>query len=100
MELSHLRNGVIQNLKEKLQTTDLGKFGLEYALKGNQLMFVVDRYYVIALKKTDGRFYLRAKTVGMTLESDWFLVLDEDRLLQRIVKLLMTYMMRDRDIRN
>ncbi|MBX2986720.1 MAG: hypothetical protein KF802_02385 [Bdellovibrionaceae bacterium] len=100
MELRLLQAAILKSLEEKLCSNDFAKFGLEYSLRGNQAIFAVDRYYVIAVKKENGRFYLRAKTVGMKLESDWFLVLDEDRLVQRITKLLINYMMKDRDVRN
>jgi hypothetical protein len=100
VELRDLQNSVINCLEDKLHSKDLKSFGLEYQLKGNLLMFAIDRYYIIALKKAKGRIFIRAKTMGMKLESDWFLVLDEDRLLQRVVKLLLMYLMKDRDVRN
>lgn len=100
MELRHVRNSVLKKLAEKLCTDDLSKFGLEYQLQGNQLVFGVDRYYFVVVKRKAGRLYLRCKSAGMVLDSDWFLVLDEDRIGQRIVKLLLTYMLKDRDVRS
>lgn len=100
MELKVLQNAVLNRMSEKLCTDDLSKFGLEYHLKRNKLLFAVDRYYFVAVKKKDERFYLKSKTLGMKLESEWFLVLDDDRIINRIVKLLLAYMMKDRDIRS
>lgn len=100
MELIDLQNAVLNKLAEKLCDNDLSKFGLQYQLKGKKLLFAVDTYYFIAVKKKDGEIFLKCKTLGMTLEAEWFLVIDKDRLVQRITKLLLAYMMKDRDIRN